>query len=63
MNVLAHDFFDELREQTSPLPNGNPLPKDLFVFSQEEENSTTPDVMAKLQPSTALGARGLADEN
>lgn len=57
LNVLSHEFFDELREGTVTLPNGQPLPKDLFVFSQEEENSTTPDIMAKLQPR-AVGGMG-----
>ena len=54
LEVLAHEFFDELREHsdkgTTPLPNGNALPKELFKFSQEEVNSTTADIMSKLLP-------------
>ena len=52
--TIPNEFFDELREHsdkgTTPLPNGNPLPKELFKFSQEEVNSTTADIMSKLLP-------------
>jgi len=35
MEACAHAFFDELRESTTRLPNGNDLPP-LFNFSEEE---------------------------
>jgi serine/threonine protein kinase len=31
LDALMHSFFDELREESTKLPNGNPLP-DLFEF-------------------------------
>lgn len=36
MKSLLHPFFDELRDINTKLPNGDPLPADLFVFSKEE---------------------------
>ena len=35
IEAIVHPFFDELRDQATTLPNGNPLP-DLFNFSKEE---------------------------
>ena len=50
MKALRHSFFEDLRKgDHDPLPNGNALPKELFNFSEEEKNSTTPDVMKALQ--------------
>ena len=31
--ALLNPFFDELRLEKTTLPNGQPLPNDLFVFS------------------------------
>jgi glycogen synthase kinase 3 beta len=36
LKALLHPFFDELRKEGSKLPNGDPLPNDLFNFSKEE---------------------------
>jgi glycogen synthase kinase 3 beta len=36
LKALLHPFFDELRKQDTKLPNGEPLPNDLFNFSKEE---------------------------
>jgi len=36
MDALAHPFFDELRVPNVKLPNGKPLPANLFVFSEQE---------------------------
>jgi glycogen synthase kinase 3 beta len=36
---LLHPFFDELRDPNTKLPNGEPLPQELFVFTEEEYNS------------------------
>jgi serine/threonine protein kinase len=36
LKSLLHPFFDELRNENTVLPNGNPLPKELFMFSNEE---------------------------
>jgi kinase len=49
--ALSHEFFDELRRPECMHPNKRPVTetlKDLFNFSQEEANSTTPDIMGKL---------------
>lgn len=50
LEVLLHPFFDELRQQNTKLPNGNPLP-DLFDFSKEEISSASPDLIEKLIPA------------
>ena len=50
LQALLHPFFDELKEINAKLPNGNELPKDLFVFTQEEFNSD-PNTVEKLIPS------------
>ena len=39
MQALCHPFFNELRDKNTRLPNGDELPKDLFVFTEEEINS------------------------
>ena len=49
MEALCHPFFDELRDESTKLPNGSALPE-LFNFTQEEKSSTTPEVIAKLTP-------------
>ena len=33
---LLHPFFDELRDPNTKLPNGDPLPEDLFYFTKNE---------------------------
>ncbi|CAG9315408.1 unnamed protein product [Blepharisma stoltei] len=50
MQALLHPFFDELRERSTSLPNGESLP-DLFNFTQEEIDSTTFDIIQRLIPS------------
>ncbi len=49
MEALCHPFFDELRDENTKLPNGNPLPE-LFNFTKEEKSATTPEIVAKLTP-------------
>ncbi len=49
MEALTHPFFDELRDENTKLPNGNPL-QDLFNFTKEEKSATTPEILAKLTP-------------
>jgi glycogen synthase kinase 3 beta len=49
IEALAHEFFDELRDQNTRLPNGDPLP-DLFDFKKEEITSTTSAMMKLLIP-------------
>lgn len=34
--ILTHTFFDELREPNAKLPNGKPLPPNLFNFTEAE---------------------------
>ena len=47
-DALVHPFFDELRQEGTTLPNGNPLP-DLFNFSKEEimqfDQKRTPELV------------------
>jgi len=45
MESLLDSYFDELRNQATRLPNGQPL-MDMFNFTQEEISSTTPQVIA-----------------
>lgn len=35
--ALAHPFFDEIKDPSTTLPDGHPLPKALLQFSPEEE--------------------------
>jgi len=49
MDALTHPFFDELRDENTKLPNGNPL-QDLFNFTKEEKSATTSETLAKLTP-------------
>jgi len=50
LKALGHKFFDELRDANTKLPNGDPLPKSLFEFTNEEYNSD-PKVCEKLIPA------------
>ncbi|GAX84564.1 hypothetical protein CEUSTIGMA_g11985.t1 [Chlamydomonas eustigma] len=47
--AMTHPFFDELREPTSRLPNGKPLPP-LFNWLPGELDDVPADVQKKLQP-------------
>ncbi|KAK1924658.1 glycogen synthase kinase 3 [Papiliotrema laurentii] len=58
--ALVHEFFDELREENTRLPNGKELPA-LFDFTREEL-SIRPDLIRRLVPAhaePALRARGV----
>jgi glycogen synthase kinase 3 beta len=50
LEAILHPFFDELRDQNTKLPNGNPMP-DLFDFSKEEISSASPDLIEQLIPA------------
>lgn len=50
LEALLHPFFDQLRDQSCKLPNGDPLPE-LFNFSTEEINSAGPELIDRLTPS------------
>lgn len=50
LKSLLHPFFDELRDPGTKLPNGSPLPRELFIFSNEEKKSD-PSSVEKLIPS------------
>jgi glycogen synthase kinase 3 beta len=50
LKALTHYFFDELRDSKTKLPNGSPLPKELFEFTKEEINSD-PETCEKLIPN------------
>lgn len=49
LEALTHPFFDELRDEKTKLPNGNPLPA-LFNFTKEEISTTDDETMQKLVP-------------
>ena len=36
LKILTHPFFNELRNKDTKLPNGNPIPSELFNFTKEE---------------------------
>jgi serine/threonine protein kinase len=47
INALLHPYFDELRSPLTKLPNGNPIPKEVFQFSPEEIKEY-PDLIKKI---------------
>jgi len=49
MEACMHEFFDELRDQNTRLPNAKTLP-DLFNFTKEELTACTPELREKLVP-------------
>ena len=49
LKILTHNFFDELREKSTTLPNGKPLPSELFEFTKEEID-TDPNTIKELIP-------------
>jgi len=51
LEACTHVFFDELRDSSTLLPNGKPLPSGLFNFSEQELASLSPTLIAKLIPS------------
>jgi len=55
LEACTHPFFDELREPTTVLPNGKPLPPSLFSFSEEELANASPTLISKLIPSHVKG--------
>ena len=51
MVALNHPFFDELRQDPEMiLPNGHPLPRSLFIFSDEEKQSASPELLQDKKP-------------
>ena len=48
LDAILHPFFDELRQEGTTLPNGNPLPE-LFNF-QKEETMNNPEIVQQLIP-------------
>ncbi|CEQ39649.1 SPOSA6832_01182 [Sporobolomyces salmonicolor] len=49
IDALAHPFFDDLKVPGAAMPNGQPLPRDLFMFSRHEL-SIRPDLIRLLVP-------------
>jgi glycogen synthase kinase 3 beta len=49
MEACCVEFFEELRDQNTRLPNSKALP-DLFSFTKEETNSMTSEIREKLVP-------------
>ena len=52
MTVCAHEYFDELRDEATTLPDGSPLPP-LFDFSEDELESLSEELKQKLVPPHA----------
>jgi len=50
LEACSHPFFDELREASTILPNGKPLPPNLFNFSDQELANSNPTLINKLIP-------------
>lgn len=50
LEALLDSYFNELRDPNTRLPNGHPLPVDLFRFTKEEMQSA-PEVVEKLVPN------------
>jgi len=49
LEAIAHQFFDELRQESTTLPNGSPLPE-LFNFTREEIMQADPQLVSQLIP-------------
>jgi glycogen synthase kinase 3 beta len=58
MEALAHKFFDELRQESTRLPSGQPMP-DLFNFCKSEITAAGPDTMKKLVPKWYRGSKSV----
>ena len=58
MEALQHQFFDELREPGTRLPNGQPMP-DLFDFCEEEIMSSSPEQIRMLIPEWYCVQKGI----
>lgn len=56
MTVCAHEYFDELRDEATTLPDGSPLPP-LFDFSEDELESLSEELKQKLVPPHASKRR------
>jgi serine/threonine protein kinase len=50
LRALLHPFFDELRDSKAKLPSGEPLPKELFEFT-ELEHISDPATVKNLIPN------------
>lgn len=50
IEICAHPFFNPLREEGATQLNGEPLPKSLFEFTQEEQQAAGPELMKRLIP-------------
>ncbi|XP_076948773.1 shaggy-related protein kinase epsilon-like [Bidens hawaiensis] len=52
LEACTHPFFDELRDPTTTLPDGKPLPA-LFNFTAQEIAHATPELLQRLIPEHA----------
>lgn len=59
IKVLSHEFFNALREPSAKLPNGRPLPRDVYLFSQWEL-ACKPSINHILKPAH-VGGRDVPD--
>ena len=57
LDAILHNFFDELRDPNTRLPNGQPLPDHIFSFVKEEIMSTDTKIMDQLIPDWYLNLR------
>ena len=55
-DALKHEYFDELRQEKTLLPNGNPLP-DLFNFTDSEREFMGEEAHTYLLPEWYKAAR------
>jgi glycogen synthase kinase 3 beta len=49
LESLLHPFYNELRQQGTSLPSGNPLPE-LFDWTDEERKMHSPELLSRLTP-------------
>ncbi|RZC62634.1 hypothetical protein C5167_024410 [Papaver somniferum] len=52
LEACVHPFFDELRDPSTRLPNGSPLPA-LFNFKPQELSGISPHILGRLIPEHA----------
>jgi len=53
LEACSHPFFDEVRDSATILPNGKPLPPNLFNFTDQELVNASPALISKLIPTHA----------
>lgn len=57
LQACGHPFFDDLRNPSTRMPDGSPLPMELFQLT-EEELVLGPEMASRLIPPHISGAGG-----